>query len=327
MDSNPKPDGGAVASETEPERRIFGVGAIMIGVAAALWFGAATIVARELRYPSFLDGDRGDVRGAHVPKDAPNGDPEISFGASFEPVTIFAGSGDSVPAWLIPAKPTVLGAVVLAPSSGAERGAMLPYAKFLHAAGLTVLAIDSGDSASTGTSWGIHEAGLLIAAADWLKSHGYSRIAALGVSEGAAAAILAQAQRPVFNAIVSDSAYARLGAMFERVPSIGGLNPAFAQTVLGESWLWLGQNPNDVSPREAVSKRNGAALMIIQNHGDQITPEDDGRAIAAAAGPSTELWIVSSNGHGDAIFEKPDEYASRVTRFLAHAFDAGLTGG
>ena len=97
--------------------------------------------------------------------------------------------------------------------------------------------------------------------------------------------------------------------------------------VLGESWLWLGQNPNDVSPREAVSKRNGAALMIIQNHGDQITPEDDGRAIAAAAGPSTELWIVSSNGHGDAIFEKPDEYASRVTRFLAHAFDAGLTGG
>lgn len=302
-------------SSAAPRRRVFGVGAAMLGTVAVLWLGAAAIIAHRLKYPPFLAAGNSDVYGAHVPVAAAAAaeTPLTKFGAEFREISIAGGAGG----WLIPAKSAA--AVLLVPPAGATRRAMLPYAEFLHAGGFAVLAVDSGDSIHSGTEWGLDRRGPIVAAAAWLKSQGFEKVAALGVAEGAAASIMAQAGHPVFAAIVSDSSYASLGTMFRRIPSIAGLNPAFAATVMGGAWLWLGHDPDSIAPAKAAAHLGGASLLVIQNHGDQITPESDGKAIADAAGPRAELWIAPSDGHGDAIFETPGPYAARVVEFLMRA--------
>ncbi len=137
------------------------------------------------------------------------------------------------------------------------------------------------------------------------------------MSEGAAAILLAQAERPVFSAIIADSAYRNLAAMFQRIPSIAGLNPAFSQTVIMEAGLFMGHSLWRIDPAKAARKLGPAALLVIQNRGDKIVTVADAEAIRDAAGRSSaELWIVASDGHGDAIYEDPDAYAARVTGFL-----------
>jgi len=293
----------------------------MLAVAALLWLGAATVVSRHLAVPGFLMTGGNDVYGSHVPQDATDdSDPQKAFEAKFDGVSIDAGD-NRVAGWLIPAESRT--AVLLIPPAGATRAAMLPYAKFLHAAGFPVFAIDSGDTLASGTDWGVRESARALAAADWLKPRGYQKIAALGVSEGAAAALMAQAKQPAFAAIVADSPYANLGAMFRRIPSISGLNPAFVMTVMWEARLWLGRNPDSVSPVNAASHLGGVPLMIIQNRGDQTTPVSDGSAISAAAGASAEMWTAPADGHGDAIYSVPDAYDARVGQFLKGAIKEG----
>ncbi|MGH7812873.1 MAG: alpha/beta hydrolase [Candidatus Binataceae bacterium] len=322
MGDESKPAAAEPSRAGRTPRRLFYVGSIMFAVAAALWFGAATVVSRRLKYPEFPAGGRGDVHGVHVPKLAADADPHNAFGADFKTVKIDgAGGGDSAAGWFIPASDSST-AVLLLPPSGASRAAMLPYAKFLHAANFAVLTIDSGDTPGAATDWGVRESGRALSAADWLKGRGFKTVAALGVSEGAAAALFAQAKRPVFAAIVADSSYDNLGAMLRRTPSVAGLNSAFVATVMYAAALRLGGDPVFVSPAKAAARLGGARVMIIQNRGDELTPRSDGLALLAMSGSATRMWNAPSNGHGDAIFAAPDQYAARVTMFLNQA----LTG-
>ncbi|HVA76441.1 MAG TPA: hypothetical protein VNF27_01030 [Candidatus Binataceae bacterium] len=304
--------------EVKHHARRFGwIGSAMIGTAAILWLGGASIVAYRLAYPPFLEGGHTDVYGPHAPiADAlAPADPRAAFGASFESVSIPVEDHPAVQGWFVAGQ--LPAAVLLMPAAGGDRRAMLPYMKFLHDAGYATLAIGSGDSPERGTRWGWREKDEVLAAADNLKHRGFANIAGLGVSEGAAAILLAQAERPVFSAIIADSAYRNLAAMFQRIPSIAGLNPAFSQTVIMEAGLFMGHSLWRIDPAKAARKLGPAALLVIQNRGDKIVTVADAKAIRDAAGRSSaELWIVASDGHGDAIYEDPDAYAARVTGFL-----------
>ncbi|HVA80371.1 MAG TPA: alpha/beta hydrolase [Candidatus Binataceae bacterium] len=298
-------------------RRFGWIGGAMIGTAAMLWLGAASVVAYRLAYPPFLEDGHTDIYGPHAPiadASAP-GDPRVAFGAQFESLTIPVEDQSAAAAWFVAGKlPT---AVLLMPPAGADRRAMLPYMKFLHAAGYATLALVSGDSPARGTRWGWRERAVVLAGAGDLKRRGFTQIAGLGVAEGAAAILLAQAERPVFTAIIADSAYRNLAAMFQRIPSIAGLNPAFSQTVMLEAGMFMGHSLWRIDPGRAARKLGGAALLVIQNRGDKIVTVADAEAIRDAAGSShAELWIVPADGHGDAIYEDPGGYAAHITAFL-----------
>jgi hypothetical protein len=303
--------------EVKHHARRFGwIGAAMIGTAAILWLGGASIVAYRLAYPPFLADGHTDVYGPHAPifDAAAPADPRAAFGAPFESVSIPVEDQQAVEGWFVAGK---LGsAVLLMPAAGGDRRAMLPYMKFLHAAGYAMLAIGSGDSAARGTRWGWRERAEVLAAADNLTRRGFANIAGLGVSEGAAAIILAQAERPVFRAIIADSAYRNLAAMFQRIPSIAGLNPAFSQTVMLETGFFMGHSLWQIDPAKAARKLGPAAILVIQNRGDKIVTVADAEAIRDAHASRAELWIVAADGHGNAIYEDPDGYAARVTTFL-----------
>ncbi len=320
-------------SESQPvapkrkSRRIFGVGALLLAVPVILWIGAGAVVARSLRYPDSLRRSGQDVFGHHVPAFQRGSITDIGVALGVEPERLDCGVVEedglrkrqvSVVGWYFPGKRREV--VVIVPAVTPEV-AIIPYAKFLLAAGYTVVATYNANNPSYGTSWGLLKRKFALATARTLIDDGFTKIAALGISEGGAAAIMAQAEQPVFTAIVADGSYANLERMFMRSPSIERLNPAFVSTVMWEAQLWFGRNLDKVSPETDAGNLGSCALLIIQNRDDQVTPLADGQALLLAAGFNAQMWTVPSGGHGDAIYEDPKGYAARVVKFLDASFD------
>ncbi len=324
MSDAPRPT--AKAESAPNNRRIFGIGALILAVPVVLWIGAATYVAQSLKYPAFLSEENGDdVFGAHVP--TRSGQPYAEMRAlGLLPEDFKAGSITGLGGWPVETsgwfiRGTRRAAVVIVPAAGASLEQSIAYIRMLHEAGYATVALDSLSSAQLGTDWGWAEHRGALAAAQKLTQMGYKKIAALGISEGAAAAIFAQAERPVFKAIIADSPYASLSEMLHRNPAIAGLNPAFTNTVLSIARRWYGLPIERISPAMAAASLHNLPLLLIQNGGDQITPVADAGAIRKAAGSRAELWIAPSVGHGDAIYEARDAYALRVTDFLRQRLD------
>jgi pimeloyl-ACP methyl ester carboxylesterase len=308
-------------------RRIFGVGAILLGVPLVLWMGAAWFVARSLMYPEFLRHRGQDVFGQHVPSFERGSVTDVGVALGMEPERLDCGVVEedgfrhrqvSVVGWYFPGKRREV--VVIVPAAGAPETAMIPYAKFLLGAGYTVVAVYSANNPSYGINWGMLKRKFALATARTLMDDGFTKIAALGISEGAAGVIMAQAEQPVFTAIIADSSYANLKQLFMRSPSMLRLNPAFLDTVMWEAQFWFGRKLDKISPAVDAGNLNGCALLIIQNRDDQVTPPADGKAIFDAARYNAQIWTVPSGGHGDGIYEDPKGYAAQVINFLDASF-------
>ncbi|HEV2170304.1 MAG TPA: alpha/beta hydrolase [Candidatus Binatus sp.] len=316
-------------TDQQKPRRIFRVGAILLAVPAILWFGAAFLVARSLRYPDFLRRGGQDVFGQHVPPFQRGSITDIGKALGEEPERLDCGLVEedgighrkmSVVAWYFPGKRREV--VVIVPPAGAPETSMIPYVKFLMGAGYTVVAIYSANNPIYGINWGVLKRKFALATARTLLNKGFTRVAALGISEGAAGAIMAQAEQPVFTAIVADSSYANLERLFLRSPSLSRMNPAFVSTVMWEARFFFGRALDKISPETDAVNLGSCSLLIIQNRNDQVTPPADGNALMAADGNNAQMWTVPSGGHGDAIYEFPAEYASRVVRFLDASFES-----
>ncbi len=307
----------------QPARKLFTRATLiplgLFSIGLVLWLGAASVVTYRILHPPFLNG-RGDViiasETAHT--GVPAGDPKTCCDAPFENLRVTDADGISVDAWFVPG--TLPPAVLLIPASGGSRAAMLPYLKLLHSAGLPVLMIDNSDFPRRRAGWGWGERGIARSAADLLRKRGFTNVAALGVSEGAATALMVQADDPtLFKAIIADSSFANLEAMLRRSPSLAGLNPAFLRTVMWELGWKLGRSAQDISPAAAASRIGNCALLVVQNPKDPLTPEGDGRAILGAnpESKSRAIFLSSSSGHGDAIYVDPDAYRKALLDFLA----------
>jgi hypothetical protein len=308
-------------------RRIFGIGAILLGVPILLWVGAGFFVARSLRYPDFLRRGGENAFGQHVPQFKRGSITDVGRAVGVEPERLDCGVVEedgiahhqvSVVGWYFPGKRREV--VVIVPPAGAPETAMIPYVKFLLGAGYTVVAVYSANDPKYGINWGMLKRKFALATARTLMDDGFTKIAALGISEGAAGAIMAQAEQPVFTAIVADSSYANLEQLFMRSPSMSRLNPAFLRTVMWEARLWFGHPLDKISPATDAGNLGGGSLLIIQDRDDQMTPLSDGKAILDAAGFNAQMWTVPSDGHGDAIFEDPAGYTSHVIKFLNASF-------
>src|SRR5216684_3144549 len=221
--------------KTRKPRRIFAVGALFLAIPALIWIVAAFFVARSLKYPAFLyRGNGQDVFGEHVPEFQRGSIADITAGVGIEPERYDAGTVEedggrhrpaSAVGWYFPG--TRREVVIVLPAAGGSEDQIIPYAKFLHAAGYTVVGSYSANNPEFGINWGMLKRKFAPATARSLKTDGFDKIAILGISEGAAGAIMAQAEQPMFMAIVADSSYANLRQLFQRSPSIDGLNPAF----------------------------------------------------------------------------------------------------
>src|SRR5271155_3158437 len=309
-------------------RHLIVMASILLGVPILLWIGAAFFVARSLRYPDFLRRGGEDTFGHHVPQFKRGSITDIGAALGVEPERLDCGVVEedgiahhqvSVVGWYFPGKRREV--VVIIPPADAPETAMIPYVKFLLGAGYTVVAVYSANNPSYGINWGMLKRKFALATARTLIDDGFTKIAALGVAEGAAGAIMAQAEQPAVTAIVADSSYANLEQLFMRSPSMSGLNPAFLSTVMWEAQFWFGRKLDKISPETDAGNLGACSLLIIQNRDDKVTPLADGQAILAAAGYNAQMWTVPSSGHGDAIYEDPAAYAARVIKFLDASFE------
>src|SRR5208282_3554962 len=171
----------AAAART-PRRRIFGMGAILLGVPLILWMGTAFLVARSLRYPDFLRRGRSDVFGQHVPSFQRGSLTDVGVALGIEPERLDCGVVEedgirhqkvSVVGWYFPGKRRQV--VVILPAAGAPEVAVIPYARFLLDAGYTVVVTYSANNPSYGINWGMLKRKFALATARTLSDDGFDQ--------------------------------------------------------------------------------------------------------------------------------------------------------
>jgi hypothetical protein len=270
----------------------------MIALVAAIWFGAATIVAYQIEHARLDTASNGDEPAASA-RTEPTG----------EHLRLALPGERAKRAWFVAGKRRA--AVVLIPPSGAAAEAMSPYAQFLNVAGFATLAMDSADRGRA-LSWGWRDRAAVRAGVAELRRRGYARLGAIGLFEGGVAALLAQAEGGTFEAIVIDGAYANLESLLLRMPALRAANPGFARTVIWEVGLWIGRSPAELDATSAAARLGSCRLLVIQQRAGALTTVADAGALRAAAGIAAELWIVEAAGNSTAIDAAPKQYAERV---------------
>lgn len=304
---------------------------IAIGLFAPIlliWFAAATIVARGLQFPPALAYS---TAGTPAPGKPPVSDarplPELLGTSSTEIGFRWIGS-QSLIGWLAPATPGKAAVVLVYPNC-INAATMLSYFTVIRSAGYAALIIDGTTLSSRkdrryGFGWDQRRNVLDAVAA--LRMRGVLRIAVMGVSAGAAAALFAGSEGAPIAAILSDSSYADASTLLRRIPPLDSLNPLFVRTVLWEFGLTEGIAIDQIAPARAAAKLNRCPLMVINGADDALVPPADARKIYAAARGPKELWIVPGAGHAAALDTDPAQYAQRVSAFLTHYLGAPATG-
>jgi pimeloyl-ACP methyl ester carboxylesterase len=166
----------------------------------------------------------------------------------------------------------------------------------------------------------------LDAAVAWARSHGVSRLAAVGFSLGGSvvirqAGLAARGQAPRPDAVVAVSApsrwYIRDTPVMRRLHPLVETRPGrlVARAGFGVR-LGTGWTAVPPSPLEVVGDIAPAPLLIVHGDSDSYFPVEHPHMLAAAAGPGVTLRIVGGYGHAE----------NSLTPGLVDEISAWLTG-
>jgi uncharacterized protein len=247
-------------------------------------------------------------------------DPAV-WGLACEEVCFQAADGIRLAAWLARA-PESRAAVIVIHGHGGNRHTSLAFAGHLYPA-FTLLLPDlrgHGDSAGRHTSAGYLERLDVAGAADYLRGLGYERVGVLGISMGAATAILAAAASKSIDAVIADSSFARLrhavreGARIRGYP--GPITRPLAYLCCQTAALRLRYPMRAGDPLVAIGAIAPRPLLLIHGEEDDLIRVDNARALYSAAGEPKELWVLPGVGHGQAIEAEPEGYRKRTLEFF-----------
>ena len=218
-------------------------------------------------------------------------------------------------------------AVVLVHGFKTSREEMIPWARFLHDAGYNVLLLDTrGAGKSGGSTVGLgatepHDISQAVTVAR--QQFGTDKVAVLGISLGAGAAILAAADDPEISAVVADSAWTDQDFQLSRLSfvDVGPLRVPLLPYGVGIVNLFVGADVTKARPLDAIARISPRPILLIHSADDDnaTTPLEGARKLFAAAGEPKELWVAPRGGHAGAINAFPDEYRARVVAFLRAA--------
>jgi uncharacterized protein len=238
-------------------------------------------------------------------------------------------SGSQLRGWFVPGRPGK-GAVLLLHGVHANRLAMLPRARFLHALGYAVLMPDfraHGESSGVRTTFGALEARDAHAAACLLHDLAPDeRVAAIGVSLGGAAALLGQRPLPV-DALVLESVYPTIDqAAKNRLRAwLGPIGSWLAPSLVRSLEPSVGVKPAELRPIDRIAEVKVPVLMAAGS-ADPYTPMDESKALFERLTPPKEFWAVDGATHEDLYDYAPAEYQRRVGAFLQRTL-GGVSGG
>lgn len=242
------------------------------------------------------------------------------FGLPFERVEFPSPDGLMLRGWFVPGGHA---SVVLAHGHGGSKQDMLDHAGYLHEVGYSVLLVDfraMGESDGNYSTLGYYEWQDLLGAAQYLKTRrdvDADRIGLLGVSMGAAAALLLGDEARHFKAIVADSSFATAETMAGRFDRWFKLPSwPFSLIVPWAIERQVGVAPSAVAPLKAIGRISPVPLFIIHGELDAGIPPDDAHRLFAAAKEPKTLWMVEGAYHGGAHGTVKAEYEQRVLAFF-----------
>lgn len=218
-------------------------------------------------------------------------------------------------------------AVVLVHGFKGNREDMLPWARFLHEAGYNVALFDTrGCGRSSGAFIGLGVAEREDISAMVAAARGFfqtDRVAVLGISLGAGAAILAAANDPAISAVIADSAWTDQDFLLSRVSFVpfGAVRIPVPPYGVAAVNAMVGTDVTKARPLDVVSAIGPRPIFLIHAADDEngTTPVEGARRLFAAAAEPKHLWIAPRGGHIEAINAYPDEYRARVLDFLGSA--------
>ena len=236
--------------------------------------------------------------------------------------------------------------LVLHGYSGSVAPDLVEYAPFLRRTA-NVLGLDfrgHGDSDAGPSTFGMLEVEDIAGALAWLGERGIRRVGLFGTSMGGMAAITAvavlgdgtlaaadapvdatqaelDAPRPVIAAVVAESVSPEAElAVANRVGT--PLRHFLAARAFDGATRRLGADPRDTEPMRVIGLVAPVPLLLIQGEADTTVPLEDARRLAAAGGPTAELWTVAGADHSRSHATAPQDYERRVTDHLRMAFRA-----
>jgi pimeloyl-ACP methyl ester carboxylesterase len=205
---------------------------------------------------------------------------------------------------------------------------MLPVAAPLHRAGFNVMLFDArnhgrsdGDTFSSMPRFA-EDLGMTIA---WLTRHEPARaerIAVIGHSVGAGAALLEASRNPSIAAVVSIAAFAHPTALTEaslrwlRLP-----RPLTRMVIRYVEWV-IGHPFDSIAPMHTIA-RIRCPVLLVHGQDDQVVPVTDAQLILEHAPPGqARLLEIAGAGHGST--EQIEEEMDAVVAFLhEHALEGG----
>ncbi len=296
---------------------------------ALLWLGLTACLVLVLMLLAGLGMTLWAYRAATHPHHGVFDAPRLGDALPREPVSLTSRDGTRLAAWFIPG--TRRQAVLLLHGYTACKDDMLSHAAFLHEAGYSLFLLDlraCGESAGSVVTLGGHERDDVRAALGYLQSRqdiDADGLGVLGLSLGAALALLAACDSPAVRAVVAESAFRSVRSAirqnFRRFTHLPSFPWAELTTRLAE---WRQHvSARLVAPELEVGKLRRCAVLLIHAADDRVISIRDSEAIFARAGGPKAFWRIPSAPHALAYNCLREEYAARVVAF----FDRWLAGG
>jgi dipeptidyl aminopeptidase/acylaminoacyl peptidase len=183
---------------------------------------------------------------------------------------------------------------------------------------------DHGDSSDEDLRYagGTEEYRDVLGAWDWLQSAQSipaERIGLLGISLGAATALIASGEEPRVAATWADSSYADIGVAIRAELARNGYPEFLEIGGVAMARLLSGDDLRSRSPLVAVGRMTGRNLYITHGTDDGRLSVDYAHTLidaAETAGVNVTSWIVPATGHTQAMWLQPEEYALRLADFF-----------
>jgi len=253
-----------------------------------------------------------------------------------ESIAIPQPNGPTIAGWFVPGDPRY-GSVLLTHSIRSNRREMIARARFLKAAGYSVLLIDlqaHGETPGDHLGFGYLESRDIDAAVHYLRTRRKGRpIGLIGVSLGGAAALLgprpADVDALVLESVFSSVEQAMINRLIIRFGAVGGY---LAPLLLWQIPALLGISADELTPVAAISQLR-APLLVIHGSIDRHTLIAEAQALYATAPEPKSLWIIDGAAHQDLHQYARQGYQQHVLNFFTshlakhRATDNGMPPG
>lgn len=237
-------------------------------------------------------------RGFHYP-DPNDGKSPKSYGMDFQAASFQATDGVPLVGWFVPATGEPKGTIIYVHGLNRTRIEMLPMAQYGHSLTYNGLLFDlrhQGESGGDLTTIGYNERfdveGAVKYVLDEHKTQG--PIVVWGVSMGAAAGLLAAAETPEVNAVISDSSFLSLRNTVNHHWKLFFHLPTFpiANEITDLAAYKGGYSPADFDCQKAVERIGNRPILFVAVDGDRRMPPSIAQELYSQAESPLKKIIV-----------------------------------